>query len=271
MNNSNSDKNLKVDVLDHGFVRLVSYMQPATRAEAIDAQAELSGGEGADSLIAMEHLDPHWTGDLEIVRNARVSFNADWRTGEDEGKDAKLVHYMLNHKHSSPFEAMVLTFEVMAPIFVLRQWHRHRTWKYNEVSARYAEVPECFYIPKGLYKQSTDNKQGRTTELIASSDEMLQAMRGHCSAVFHAYHSLLAQGVTRELARSILPLNTYSRMFATVDLHNLMHFLRLRLDPHAQWEIRQYASALLQLARTVAPEAMKAFEASLPESTFKGL
>jgi thymidylate synthase (FAD) len=129
MNNRRIDDNL-INVLDHGFVRLVSYMQPVSHGQAI---AELA--------------DFDWTGDLEIVRNARVSYNADWRTGEDEGKDEKLLDFMAKNHHTSPFEAMVFTFEIKAPIFVMRQWMRHRTWSYNEVSARYAELPEEFYVP----------------------------------------------------------------------------------------------------------------------------
>jgi thymidylate synthase (FAD) len=234
-------------VLDHGFVRLVSYTQPD-----MPGLKEVSGA-----------YNPGWTGDLEVVRNARVSFGADWRTGEDEGKDEKLLRYMLRNHHTSPFEAMVFTFEVKAPIFIFRQWHRHRTWSYNEVSARYAELPEEFYVPKPevIGVQSASNKQVRDIgEIQPWQDDAVGIILDHCQRAFDVYKTMLAMGVPRELARGVLPLNTYSRMFATVDLHNLMHFLTLRLHSHAQYEIREYAKALLNLVRPVCPITINEFE-----------
>lgn len=233
-----------INVLDHGFARLVSYMQPAQH----------------DPFHSEENL-PDWSGDLEIVRNARVSYDADWRTGE-ESKDAKLVNYMTKNRHTSPFEAMVFTFEVKAPIFVLRQWHRHRTWSYNEVSARYAELPEEFYVPavEQITTQSASNKQMRTNERHPYAESHQDAIYRACDAAFKIYRTMLAGGVPRELARGVLPLNTYSRMFATVDLHNLFHFLTLRLHEHAQYEIRVYAEALLQLIEPICPVAVAAFK-----------
>jgi thymidylate synthase (FAD) len=181
--------------------------------------------------------------DLSIVRNARVSYDAEWRTGEDEGKDAKLIGYLIKNRHTSPFESAAFTFEVKAPIFVFRQWHRHRTWSFNEISARYSELPEEFYVPAAdqLTTQSTTNKQMRTDEAHPRADDWRELMRNHNAVTFDLYRSMLADGVPRELARSVLPVATYSHMFATVDLHNLMHFLKLRLHSHAQYEIRVYA------------------------------
>lgn len=243
-----------IKVLDHGLVRLVSYMQPVTN----------------DPQWVAPPSD--WTGDLEIVRNARVSYDADWRTGADEGKDAKLLDYMYSNRHTSPFEAMVFTFEVKAPIFVFRQWHRHRMWSYNEVSARYSELPEEFYVPnwEDVGVQSKDNKQVRNfliSEDITPQDENLfkavvSNMRIQNENSFKVYKDLLDVGVPRELARTVLPLSTYSRMFATVDLHNLFHFIRLRDHSHAQHEIRVYAQALLQLIEPVVPVAVAAFKKS---------
>jgi thymidylate synthase (FAD) len=219
----------KIDVLDHGYVRLVDSMG----------------------------------GDLSIVRAARVSYDAAWRAGEDTGSDRRLINYLWTNRHTTPFEAVTFTFEVHAPIFVFRQWHRHRTWSFNELSARYRELPEEFYVPAAeqIKAQATDNKQGRSGEL----DEKIVAGTRDCllklgATAFDAYRTMLEAGVARELARSVLPVSTYSTMFATVDLLNLLKFLTLRCDPHAQYEIRVYADALRELARSVAPIAIEAWE-----------
>lgn len=229
MAESNNTEN-KINVLDHGYVRLVSYMQPALPT-------------------------PGWTADLEVVRNARVSYDADWRTGEDEGKDAKLLDYLVKNSHTSPLEAVVFTFEVKAPLFVLRQWHRHRTWSFSEVSARYSELPEEFYVPETaqITTQSTSNKQMRTEEEHPKACIISASIKDACEASFWVYKDLLKQGCPRELARGVLPLNTYSHMFCTVDLHNLAHFLRLRLHEHSQYEIRVFAQALLDLITPAVP------------------
>lgn len=270
---------MKVNLLDHGFVRLVSYMQPVPPHENPEGSA--------DSYRK-------WTGDLEIVRNARVSFDADWRTdgslehepkclsliakvyecdcSPKERSDPKLIRHLYDNRHTSPFEAMVFTFEVKAPIFVLRQWHRHRTWSYNELSARYGELPEEFYVPlpQDVGKQDPRNKQSRSIAKQVSGEyaerdrveKLVEGVRIKCAEMHGYYRALLGQGVPRELARAVLPLNTYSRMFATVDLHNLFHFCRLRLHEHAQYEIRVYAAALLQLIKPIVPHAVEAFMAA---------
>ena len=236
------------EVLDHGFVRLV------------------------DSVGS----------DLSIVRAARVSYNADWRTGVDAGKDEKLIQYLFNNKHTSPFESVVFTFEIKCPIFVARQWHRHRTWSYNEVSARYTELPKEFYVvaPEMIGTQSKDNKQCRDLmekDLIASNQtlelwtkEAESLIRDTCAEAFKIYKALLNRGVPRELARTILPLATYTRFFGTVNLHNLMHFLRLRLHPHAQYEIRVYAEAIANIISAIVPVTFDIFMSDIhgmePES-----
>ena len=221
-------------VLDHGYVRLVDHMG----------------------------------NDLSIVRSARVSYNAEWRTGDDVDKDEKLIRYMMRNKHTSPFEAVQFTFEVKAPIFVFRQWHRHRTWAYNEISARYSQLSEEFYVPKPEHigKQSKHNKQMRDIDEEAEGNNGVVSaaqIRVACENAFKQYHSLLKAGVPRELARSVLPVATYSHMFATVDLHNLFHFLRLRLHEHAQYEIRVYAEAILMLIEPIVPVSVAAFKESL--------
>jgi len=218
----------KIDLLDHGFVRLVDHM-------------------GSD---------------LSISRNARVSYDAEWRAGEDEGSDARLINYLYNNGHNTPFEAVTLTFEVKAPIFVFRQWHRHRTQSYNELSARYRELPEEFYIPEvtQITTQSTDNKQMRTDKVHPEAELFRQLMRENNEVTFTKYKQMIADGCPRELARSILPVSTYSHMFATMNLNNLFKFLAERLHPHAQYEIRVYAEAMLELIKDVAPVAVAAFK-----------
>ncbi len=214
-------------VLDHGHVRLVESM-------------------GSD---------------LSIVRNARVSYDAEWRAGDDDGKDAKLLNYLLKNKHTSPFESCVFTFDVKAPIFIFRQWHRHRTWSFNEISARYAELPEEFYVPEldQITTQSATNKQMRTDLQHPQAQDCANLIHSTNSASFAAYKAMIADGVPRELARSVLPVGTYSHMFATVDLHNLFHFLKLRLHSHAQYEIRVYAEAMLELIEPIVPVSVAAF------------
>lgn len=224
----------RIDLLDFGFVRLVDHMG----------------------------------GDISISRAARVSYDAAWRAGEDEGSDAKLIRYLWKNHHTTPFEAVTLTFEVKAPIFVFRQWHRHRTWSYNELSGRYRELSEEFYVPEpaAIGVQAANNKQGRdlgadlTDQQKGDLEFQRNIARHAMQKAFEAYRALLADGWPRELARSVLPVATYSHMFATVDLLNLMKFLTLRCDGHAQYEIRVYADAMRDLARTVAPVAISAWE-----------
>lgn len=222
----------KLPVLDHGFVRLVEWM-------------------GSD---------------LSIVRNARVSFDADWRSGNNEGSDKKLINYLMKNRHTSPFEAVVFTFEVKAPIFIFRQWHRHRTWAYNEISARYTQLDEGFYVPEARHigVQSKDNKQARDMvqdeKAIKAASMHQDAIRTQCMLSFQVYENMLQDGVPRELARGVLPVNAYSRMFATVNLHNLFKFLELRLHSHAQWEFQQYGKVLLRIIDEICPVAVAAFE-----------
>lgn len=198
--------------------------------------------------------------DLSIVRNARVSYDAEWRAGEDEGKDVKLINYLVKNNHTSPLEAVTFTFEVKAPIFVLRQWHRHRTWSYNEISARYAELPEEFYVPEleQITTQHSSNKQMRTKEQHPKAEYHKMLMQDTARNAFEAYHDMIADGVPRELARTVLPVSTYSHMFATVNLNNLAKFIGLRSHSHAQYEIQVYSDAMLKIAHSVCPIAVQA-------------
>lgn len=222
-------------VLDHGFVRLVDSM-------------------GSD---------------LSVVRAARVSYDAAARAGNDKGSDARLINYLWKHRHTSPFEAVTFTFEIYAPLFVIRQWQRHRTWSYNEMSGRYMAMGNKFYIPQAEHigVQSVDNKQGRdckgdTAESVLQRSKEADTLRLRSENAYAYYLSLLEAGWPRELARCALPLNTYSHMFVTVNLLNLFKFIDLRAAPDAQYEIRVYADALLELARDVVPTCVAAYERS---------
>jgi thymidylate synthase (FAD) len=209
--------------------------------------------------------------DLSIVRAARVSYDAAWRAGEDEGKDEKLIKYLWKHHHTTPFEACTVTFEVKAPIFVFRQWHRHRTQSYNEVSARYTELPDEFYVPNPMKIgiQSKSSKQARDFSVEENEarfeqlEDEIEIYHAQCQSAFRQYLRFLEEGWPRELARMVLPLSTYSKMFTTMNLRNLFHFLELRLHSHAQYEIRVYAEAIKELVRPLYPIAIAAFEESI--------
>lgn len=214
-------------VLDKGFVRLVDYL-------------------GSDA---------------RIVQSARVSYGEGTKTfREDKG----LIDYLLRNQHTSPFEQVSLTFHCKMPIFVARQWVRHRTAKLNEISGRYSVMKDEFYVPAddAIAFQSTDNKQGRSTEEVPAGvkAKVRQLLEEGQKQSFVEYESLLDEGVARELARINLPLSLYTEWYWTMDLHNLFHFLALRLDAHAQLEIRRYAEVILDLTRAVAPVAVESFE-----------
>lgn len=217
-------------VLDHGFVRLVDSM-------------------GSD---------------LSVVRSARVSYDADWRAGEDEGSDTRLINYLVKNHHTSPLECVQFTFEIKCPMFVARQWMRHRTWKYSEVSARYSVLPKEMYVPAvgHVGVQNSDNKQMRDLVDIDDSveNEIIQLIRESNDHAYSVYEKLMALKCPREISRGSLPMNIYTHFFATVDLHNLLGFLRLRNHGHSQYEIRVYAEAILDLIRPIAPVTIKAFE-----------
>lgn len=218
------DKEYKV--LDKGFVRLVDYL----------------GGDG------------------RIVQAARVSYGEGTKTvREDKG----LIDYLMRHQHTSPFEMVSLTFHCKMPIFVARQWVRHRTAKLNEISGRYSVMKNEFYVPEAsaVSVQSADNKQGRGAEADqVVQDRFFQLLAQDQQSVYEHYEEVVEAGVARELARINLPLSLYTEWYWTMDLHNLFHFLALRLDPHAQMEIRVYAEAMLEIVRQVAPYATESFE-----------
>ena len=247
-----------IKVLDHGFIRVIDYM-----------------GD-----------------DAGIVQAARVSYGRGTRHNSD---DRGLINYLMRNRHTSPFEMCELKLHVKLPIFVARQWIRHRTASVNEYSARYSVLDREFFVPDQdflrLQKQaqrasaaqpslfdpppaagpqhtagqSTTNKQGRDAVLDpGDASAVLREIGRVSSAAFTAYEKLLGDderpGIARELARTVLPLNAYTQMYWKIDLHNLLHFLRLRADPHAQYEIRAFAEELLKIVRLWVPLTAAAFD-----------
>ena len=219
------DKEIKV--LDKGFLRLVDYL-------------------GSDA---------------RIVQAARVSYGEGTKTYRE---DAGLIDYLLRNDHTSPFEQVVFTFHAKMPIFVARQWVRHRTARLNEISGRYSILKNEFYMPdiQVIAAQSTDNKQGRQNEPMPreQAEKVIQKLEKAHTEAYTRYEELLKMGTARELARMVLPLSLYTEWYWQIDLHNLFHFLKLRLDSHAQMEIRVYAEAMKELAAKVCPMAFKSFE-----------
>ncbi len=224
-------------VLDHGFVRVIDYM-------------------GDDS---------------SVVQAARVSYG---KGTKKLNQDKSLINYLISHRHSTPFEMNEIKFHIKLPIFVARQWIRHRTANVNEYSARYSILDKEFYLPKNqdLKPQSKVNNQGRSGEL--SSNEInyySEVLRENSKKGFENYSKLLNEdengnvldttksGLARELSRMTLPLNAYTQWYWKIDLHNLMHFLSLRFDAHAQYEIRVYAEVMMKILKKWVPLSYDAF------------
>jgi thymidylate synthase (FAD) len=217
-------------VLDHGFVRLVDYLG----------------------------------GDARIVQSARVSYGEGTKTLRE---DKTLIDYLLRNKHTSPFEQVILTFHVKMPIFVARQWIRHRTARLNEISGRYSVMRDEFYTPQPeeVRFQSKRNKQGGSTQDVPDDlrTKVIQLLQQEQQQLYGDYELMLEDGIARELARINLPLSLYTEMYWQIDLNNLFHFLRLRMDWHAQYEIRVYGDTMAQITKAVAPLAYEAFEEHL--------
>lgn len=202
-------------------------------------------------------LQEHAASDLSISTSARViRGSAGWR----EGKDEKLLRYMLENHHTSPFEHGYLRFYVEAPLFVIRQWQRHRTWSYNEQSGRYENEQPKYYVPDRARLQDTKNRQNSifTDDNVLDFD-MAQQIDQSSHNSYQNYLELLDWGIAREQARILLPQNIYHRMVASVDPHNFMHFLFLRMHKDAQYEIREYAIAAYQLWSEIMPVTAKIF------------
>ena len=219
------DKEIKV--LDHGFVRLVDYM-------------------GSDA---------------RIVQTARVSYGDGTKTLRE---DAGLIDYLLRHEHTSPFEHVIFEFHAKMPIFVARQWIRHRTARLNEISGRYSVIKDEFYVPdsSSINFQNKDNKQGRAVDDVPDNlkDKVISILSKDQEAVYKNYEEMIDDDIARELARINLPLSTYTEWYWQMDLKNMFHFLKLRMDHHAQWEIQEYGRAMAKIVKAVCPLAYESFE-----------
>lgn len=217
----------RIDCLDKGFVRLIDVM-----------------GD-----------------DAAIVQAARVSYGSGTKKVlEDRG----LIRYLLRHAHTTPFEMVEFKFHVKLPIFVARQWIRHRTANVNEYSGRYSEMKDEFYTPNpnDIRPQSVLNKQGRSEETLPDgiAEQAANAFKAGQDEAYAQYQEFLEQGIAREIARINLPVSNYTEWYWKIDLHNLFHFLRLRIDSHAQYEIRVFAEAIAELVKPFVPHAWEAFE-----------
>lgn len=220
-----------------------------------------------DNLISVHnhghvHLEDSMGTDLHIVNNARVSF--DQESTEFTPKERGLLNFLMRERHGSPWEAVVFRFDVKAPIFVIREWQRHRISSFNEQSARYSIVPDHFYVPERDYVREQHGSPGRyhfeAVEDDAVAERTIATIEQVQRDAFAAYHQMLEDGVAKELARTVLPVGMFSRMKWTVNLRGLFNFLSLRNDEHAQREIRDYAIAVEELAKTVVPVAFEVFE-----------
>ncbi len=220
-------------VLDHGFVALIDCM-PRFAPEGK-------------------------TADFSIVQSARVSYGEGTKhVNEDRG----LVRYLLRHRHTTPFEMVEFKFHIAMPIFVARQWIRHRTANVNEYSARYSIVPDRFYRPsvEAVRAQSSSNRQGGDGLVDAGTAEEFLQLLDRAEGLYKDYLGLTEKGVAREMARAALPVSVYTEWYWKCDLHNLFHFLSLRMDPHAQYEIRVFADAMYELMKPIVPISCEAFE-----------
>lgn len=200
--------------------------------------------------------------DRAIEDAARVSFTGG--DGEERTYEQRrgLIRYLMRHHHTTPFEMVELKFRVVCPIFVWRQWIRHRTANVNEISGRYAQLPDACYVPEveRLQKQAQSNKQGSAKELVDAPDLVRRDIEKKQGELREQYDHLLDHGLAKELARINVPVAQYTSAVWKIDLHNLFHFLRLRLDTHAQHEIRVYAEAMVPMVQAIAPIAWESFE-----------
>lgn len=205
--------------------------------------------------MSFVRLVGHMGSDDSVVQAARVSYGKGTKSVRD---DRALIRYLMRHSHTTPFEMVEFNFHVRAPIYIARQWMRHRTASVNEISARYSIVADDYFLPEEFRKQSGRNKQGGDDPIESSN--LLRKQKSACDFSFHVYNELIEKGVSRELARGHLPQCTFTEFYWKIDLHNLLHFLKLRLDDHAQKEIRDLAKNIWDLIEPIVPMTCEAFE-----------
>ncbi|EGC37735.1 thymidylate synthase [Dictyostelium purpureum] len=215
---------------------------------------------GSVALVdSMPRLAPvGQTADFAICQAARVSYGAGTKkVSEDKG----LIRYLYRHQHTSPFEMVEFKFHCVMPVFIARQWIRHRTANVNEYSARYSVMPDKFYHPSAedVRKQSVSNRQGGEEQLEAKTAQEFLDYLDKVEENYKTYNNLLEKGLSRELGRIGLPVSIYTEWYWKIDLHNLFHFLRLRMDSHSQKEIRDYANTIFALIKPIVPVACEAF------------
>jgi len=213
------------------------------------AHVRVLGGQGWIGLV--NHMGDETT----IVNAARVSFGKRRETMDE--RDVVLLKYLIENQHTSPLEHISFTFIVHCPLFIRSQWHRHRTWSYNEVSRRYTSLDLEFYVPHQVREQAKTNRQASVDAVDLDQETARGLIATHNQASLDLYDRLLDMGACREQARGVLPQNLMTTYWATVDLHNLLRFLELRDSEHAQWEIRQYAAAIKELVKPYVPKLAK--------------
>lgn len=229
-----------IKVLDHGYVRLRNVSGPVRRPE-LDYDAD----------------------DVDPANSARFSFDAADKVGRPREADLKLAKYLMEHKHTTPFEMVEIWLEMKMPIFIARQFVRHRTAAINEISGRYIKLPDEFYIPDPaiIGVPAASNKQGRDGHLENPyAPTFCEKLRESCARAYAQYEEDLANKIPPELARMQLPLNVYTKWLWKQDLHNIMHFISVRIDSHAQWEAQQYAAAVYSLLQEALPHSMELFD-----------
>ena len=198
----------------------------------------------------------HLGTDLRIVEAARISYKSPSK-GEDQ--DKKLLLYLYKHRHTSPFEQCSITFNIKMPIFIMRQFVRHRTFRLNEWSGRYSELADEFYVPTKWRAADAKNKQGSQVSTSLDHAALTQEVKDFNDSAYATYQNLLKQGVAKELARMVLPVSIFTEVYVNCDLHNLIHFLQLREDDHAQQEIRELGAAMRQIAEKLYPWTFEAY------------
>jgi thymidylate synthase (FAD) len=219
-----------------------------------------------DDIGSVEYVS-HMGDDLSIVNAARVSFGS--QKEEIEERDVKLIKYLMQHNHTSPFEHCAITMRFIVPLFIRSQHHRHRTWSYNEISRRYTSVDMEFYSPPAFRTQHKSNRQASNNQLIdpvlnssymsIGFESASTAVKEHANRSLNLYNAMLDAGICREQARGVLPQNLYTQYYGTTNLHNLLKFISLRSHEGAQWEIQQVANACLGIALKHFPVATEAY------------